>query len=39
MGKVIGMDLKAKKDRKRSDYVFHQDYRTRWYLASPHKHP
>ncbi|KAF7137018.1 hypothetical protein CNMCM5793_006822 [Aspergillus hiratsukae] len=27
-------DLEAKRRRKRSDYVFHQEYRTRW-QASP----
>lgn len=30
MGGVIGLDLKSKRERQRSDYVFHQDYRTRW---------
>ncbi|KAK5947538.1 hypothetical protein PMZ80_001691 [Knufia obscura] len=30
MGKTIGLDLKSKRERRRSDYAFHQDYRTRW---------
>ncbi|KAK5085220.1 hypothetical protein LTR05_004500 [Lithohypha guttulata] len=30
MGRTIGLDLKSKRERRRSDYVFHQDYRTRW---------
>lgn len=30
MGKTIGLDLKSKKERQRGDYVFRQDYRTRW---------
>ncbi|KAK5077841.1 hypothetical protein LTR51_000021 [Lithohypha guttulata] len=29
MGRTIGLDLKSKRERRRSDYVFHQDYRTR----------
>jgi acyl-CoA thioester hydrolase len=28
-------ELEAKKRRKRSDYVFHQEYRTRWQAADP----
>nr|POE66684.1 hypothetical protein CFP56_72107 [Quercus suber] len=28
--KGLSLDLSAKKQRKRSDYVYHLDYRTRW---------
>lgn len=30
MPKPLGLDLAAKRQRKRSDYTFHEDYRTRW---------
>ncbi|KAI7479456.1 hypothetical protein KC351_g7570 [Hortaea werneckii] len=30
MGKPLSLDLAAKKQRTRKDYVYHLDYRTRW---------
>ncbi|KAF2716686.1 Thioesterase/thiol ester dehydrase-isomerase, partial [Polychaeton citri CBS 116435] len=30
MSKSLALDLVSKRKRNRSDYVFHQDYRTRW---------
>ena len=31
MAKVLGLDLISKKQRRRTDYPYHEDYRTRWY--------
>ncbi|CAK3984782.1 Hypothetical predicted protein [Lecanosticta acicola] len=30
MAKPLGLDLASKKQRTRSDYVYHEDYRSRW---------
>lgn len=30
---ALGLDLASKRQRKRSDYAYHEDYRTRWYVA------
>lgn len=30
MAEPLGLELAAKKQRKRSDYVYHEDYRSRW---------
>lgn len=33
MAKPLSLDLAAKKQRKRSDYVYHEDYRSRWWVV------